>query len=763
MSVGRTFAALAVAYALVFAAAPSPPALAQGVSQVSDVVIVGNQRIDAATVRSYMRIEVGDSVGSVDVDRALKELFATGLFADVTIRREGGRLIVNVVENPIINRLAFEGNRRIDDETMLAEVQLRPRVVYTLRRIQNDVQRIIQVYRRTGRFAATVEPKVIQLGQNRVDLVFEVSEGPLARIRRISFIGNRRFSDAKLRGAVATKETRFYRFLTGGATYDPDRLTADRDLLRRFYLERGYADFRVVSALAELSADREDFFITFSVDEGEQYAFGEIDIETTLKDLDPALLRGVVTTASNETYNAEEVDDTIENITFEVGRLGYAFADVRPRLDRDREARTIDIVYEVNQGRRVYVERIDIRGNVRTLDKVIRREFRLVEGDAFNTAKLRRSLRNVRGLGFFETVEITPEAGSAEDKSLITVEVSERSTGELSFGAGFSTTDNLIADISIRERNLLGKGQDLRASLGLSTRRQSVDISFTEPFFLERNVAAGFDVFRRRREQRESSFDQNSIGFTLRAEFPIAQFLRQSVSYGLRSVDIDNVDVNASRFIRDQEGQTVTSEIGYALAYDLRDDVIEPREGFIIRGRQNLAGLGGDARFLRTTLNYAHYFPLLKDVTGIVAFEEGFIVGIGQDIRIDERFFLGGNSFRGFGTSGVGPRDRTTDDALGGNLFYVGSLESRFPLGLPEEFGIVGRVFTEFGSLTLVDDSGANIFDVGSVRASAGVGLTVRSPLFGPLGLFELDIGLPVLKEDVDETELFRFSLGTRF
>lgn len=751
-----------VACALVVALGPWP-ALAQGTSQVDDIVIVGNQRIDETTVRSYMRIDVGDSVDSESVDRALKELFATGLFADVAIRREGGRLIVNVVENPIINRLAFEGNRRIDDEALRAEVQLRPRIVYTLRRIQNDVQRIIQVYRRSGRFAATVEPKVIQLAQNRVNLVFEVSEGPLTRVRRIAFIGNTMFSDGKLRGAITTKEARFYRFLTGGDTYDPDRLTADRDLLRRFYLQRGYADFRVVSAVAELSADREDFFITFSVDEGEQYDFGKLDIETTLKNLDPARLRSAVSASTGDTYDAEKVEETIQDLTFEVGRLGYAFVNVQPRVERDREARTIDITFEVDEGRRVYVERIDISGNVRTLDKVIRREFRLVEGDAFNTAKLRRSLRNVRSLGFFETVEIAPDLGSAEDKSVIAVEVRERSTGEFSFGAGFSTTDTLIADVSIRERNLLGRGQDLRASVGLSTRRQSVDVSFTEPFFLDRNVAAGFDVFRRRREQRESSFDENAVGFKLRANFPIAQFLHQSVSYGLRSVDIENVDLTASRFIRGQAGQTVTSEVGYALTYDLRDDAIEPNEGFIIRGRQDLAGLGGDARFLRTSIEYAHYIPILKDVTGIISFEEGYILGIGQDININERFFLGGNNFRGFQSFGVGPRDRATNDALGGNLFYVGSVEGRFPLGLPVEFGILGRVFSEFGSLALSDDSGANIFDVGSVRASTGVGLSVRSALLGPLGVFELDFGFPILKEDVDETEVFRFSLGTRF
>ena len=482
-ALGSTLIRSLLACVFWLALAPWPPALAQGTAQVSDISVVGNQRIGAATVRSYMRIEAGDIVDSERVDRALKELFATGLFADVAIRREGGSLIVNVVENPIINRLAFEGNRRIDDEALTAEVQLRPRIVYTLRRIQNDVQRIIQVYRRSGRFAATVEPKVIQLAQNRGDLVFEISEGPLARIRRIVFIGNREFSDGKLRGAIATKQAAFYRFLTGGDTYDPDRLTADRDLLRRFYLERGFADFRVVSAVAELSADRDDFFITFSVDEGQEYDFGAIEVETTLKNLDPALLRDAITTITDETYNAEEVENTLQNITFEVGRLGFAFVDVVPRLDIDRDARMIDVVFEVNEGRRVYVERIDIRGNVRTLDKVIRREFRLVEGDAFNTAKLRRSLRNVRSLGFFENTDITPELGSAADKSVIQVEVSERSTGEFSFGAGFSTTDDVIADVSIRERNLLGKGQDLRASIGLSTRRQSIDLSFTEPFF----------------------------------------------------------------------------------------------------------------------------------------------------------------------------------------------------------------------------------------------------------------------------------------
>ena len=577
------------------AAVPLRGALAQEADAaiISEIRVEGNQRIEAATVGSYMLVREGMVMDAEQIDRSLKALFATGLFADVTVRRAGTVLIVSVVENPIVNQLAFEGARKIDREILESEVQLRPRIVYTRSRVQSDVQRLLQIYRRSGRFAATVEPKVIQLPQNRVDLVFEINEGPLTEIRRISFVGNRRFSDRRLRREIATRESRWWRF-TSEDTYDPDRLTFDRELLRRSYLSNGYADFRVVSAVAELSENRLDFFVTFTVEEGEVYEFGEIDVATDLAELNPAGLRGLIDFEPGDTYDAEAIVDTVQALNFEVGRLGYAFVDIRPRVLRNREAKSIDITFEINEGPRVYVERIDIVGNVRTLDKVIRREFGLAEGDAFNTAKLRRAQRQIRGLGFFETVEIGDEPAVAEDRTNITVAVEERSTGELSIGAGISTLESFLVDLSIRERNLLGKGQDLKAAITLSSTRQQFDIAFTEPYFLDRKLAAGFDLFHISRDfQTESSFDEKNFGMILRAGFPITDNLSQQVRYTLRQDTIENVSSSASRFIREQEGQRSTSAVGYTLKYDLRDDPILPSSGYLVQFSQDLAGLGG--------------------------------------------------------------------------------------------------------------------------------------------------------------------------
>ena len=462
---------------------------------ISEIRVEGNQRIEPETVRSYMIIAPGDPFDSERIDRSLKTLFATSLFADVNVRREGSALVVSVVENPIINRLAFEGNLRIGDELLASEVQLRPRVVYTRTKVQSDVARISEIYRRSGRFGATVEPKVIQLPQNRVDLVFEVNEGPLTRVKKISFIGNKKFSDGRLQEAIQTRESIWYRFLTSDDTYDPDRLTFDRELLRRFYLSHGYADFRVVSVVAELVRDRTAFFITFTIEEGERYKFGAVDIETELRDLDTEQLDEFVETEQGDWYDADLVEDTVQELTDQVGSLGFAFVDIEPRVKRNREERTIDLTYIIEEGPRVFVERINITGNFRTLDDVIRREFRLVEGDAFSSAKLRRSQQRIRALGFFENVEVNSSQGSTPDKAVIDVEVSETSTGELSFGGGFSSFEGPIANASIRERNLLGRGQDLRLGFTISGRRQQLDLSFTEPYFLDRDLAAGFDIF----------------------------------------------------------------------------------------------------------------------------------------------------------------------------------------------------------------------------------------------------------------------------
>ena len=755
---GRRVVALLMLAALLVTAAWGK---AQAQELILDRVRVeGNQRVEAATVQSYMTLRPGDRITPSRIDRSLKTLFATGLFSDVTIRQSGGDLIVNVIENPIINRLAFEGNRIIDDEVLESEVQLRPRVVYTRSRVQTDVQRLVQIYRRSGRFAATVEPKVIQLPQNRVDLVFEINEGPVTGIRKINFIGNRAFSDRKLRAEITTKETRFWRLFSSADNYDPDRLTFDREMLRNFYLGKGYADFRVVAAVADLAVDRSEFFVTFTIDEGDRFDVGSITVESQIRSLPSSTLRAFIPIVPGEVYSATEVEETIQNLTFQIGNLGFAFSDIRPRLTLDRDQKLVDIHFDIDEGPRVYVERINITGNVRTLDKVIRREFRIAEGDAFNAARLRRSRQQVRDLGFFELVEMSSEPGSAEDKTVVGVDIRERSTGELTFGVGYSTTEKVIGDITIRERNLLGKGQDLRATFQLSARTQEIDLSFTEPYFLDRNLAAGFDVFRKSSDrQSESSFDTQEAGFALRGGYRLTENLRQNVRYTLRSDTISDIGSDASQFVSDQEGNSITSAVGHTLVYDLRDDRFQPTEGYIISFDQSLAGVGGNKRYLRNELRLAYYRPVWEEWVATLRLREGYVVGIGQDVGITDRFFVGGNNFRGFRPSGIGPRDRASGDALGGNMYFVSTAEIRFPLGLPSELGILGRVFSQAGTLSNIDATGNDLFDVGSIRISSGFGISWISP-FGPI---EVDYATVLKKEPVDETQAFFLSFGARF
>ena len=750
---------LVVALVMSAPVVPGKPALAQSAPVVSEVIVEGAQRIDPATVRSYLLIQPGDRFDAERLDRSLKALFATGLFADVTMRRRGNALVVGVVENPIINRIAFEGNRRIDDEEFEREVQLRPRLVFTRTRVQQDVQRIIEIYQRSGRYAATVEPKVIQQDQNRVDLVFEIDEGDLTPVRTITFLGNEEYSDSTLRGVIETKEFAWYRFLSSNDTYDPDRLSFDRELLRRFYLENGYADFRVLSAVAELAPNRGSFVVTFTVEEGELYEFGETDFEISLPRVEAETLTPFVRNEVGEAYDSSLIDDTVDALTDHLGTLGYAFVDVRPRPRRDPENRRVDLTYQIGEANKVFVERIDIVGNVRTLDRVIRREMSLVEGDAFNTAKLRRSERRIRNLGFFRSVDISNSEGSTPDRTVVEVDVEEQSTGEISFGIGFSTAEAIIGDIGIRERNLLGRGQDLRFGVTASGRSTEFDIAFTEPYFLGRDVAAGFDLFRIERELSESSFDELRFGGVLRAGYNVAPDLRQSINYRLESTEIKDVDDDASRFVRDQEGTTVVSQFGQTLTYDKRDSRIDPRDGYIAQFTTEIGGAGGDERFFRTRVRAGYYYPF-DEAWGLSFFGQGgFIVGLGQDVSIGERFFIGGSSFRGFERSGVGPRDTTTDDALGGNNYYVGSVELSFPSGLPEDLGVRTFIFSDFGSVFGVDDDGSEVADESSIRASFGFGMSFATGF----GTVRVDAAEPVIKEDFDVKEVFRLSFGTRF
>ena len=760
MTVFRRLSLVAAAL-VIFALQLGQAANAQNGQVVRQILVQGNERIEPSTVESYLTVRVGDAYDAQKIDESIKSLYATGLFDDVTIDPQGDVLVVKVVENPIINRIAFEGNKRLDTKVLEAEIQLRPRVVYTRARVQNAVNRILELYRRNGRYAAKVEPKIIELDQNRVDLVFEISEGPTTGVGGINFIGNEHYSDSTLRGVIQTRESAWYRFLTNDDTYDPDRVSFDEELLRRFYGARGYADFQVVSTVAELTPDGREFYITFTVEEGPQYKFGDISVETTFKDLNTEQLVAMAQSLKGDTYDADLVEATVQAFTDEIGRQGYAFVSVEPRLKKNPETLTVDVTYQINEGRKVYVERIDISGNLRTLDEVIRREFRLAEGDAFNTALLRRSQQRLRNLGFFEKVDVTTEQGSAPDKVVIKVKVTEKSTGELSFGAGFSTQDGLLGDIRLTEHNLLGRGQDLSANLTVSQRRQSIDISFTEPYFLDRDLAAGFDLFRTRTDfQRESSYDETSTGGTLRMGYPLTENLRHSVRYTLRADEIQNVDDNASIFIQDEEGERSTSLVGQTLSYDRRDVRFLPSEGYYLRLDQDLAGLGGDNKFIRHEVRGEYYYSIVPDVVFSLTGSSGYIRGYGgEDVHLSNRFFIGGNNLRGFAYGGVGPRDNETDDRLGGNLYYVGSAEVRFPLGLPEELRIFGRAFVDAGSLRDIDVSGPTLDQSDGLRVGSGVGLSWLSPL-GPLSI---NFAVPVKKEDKDNTEFFMLSFGTRF
>ncbi|MCK5284436.1 MAG: outer membrane protein assembly factor BamA [Alphaproteobacteria bacterium] len=728
---------------------------------IRQISIEGAERVEAATVVSYLDLRIGDLMTQASFDRALKGLFSTGLFADVSLRQEDTTLVVSVVENPVINQIVFEGNDKLDDAELLSELQLRPRHVFTRTKVQSDVSRLYQVYRRNGRFSVSIEPKVIRLEQNRVNLIFEIVEGDITKVQSIRFIGNTHFDDSSLRSEISTKETVWYRFITADDRYDPDRLSYDQEMLRRFYLKEGYADFRLISAVAELSNDRDSFFITFTIDEGERYKFADLKINSQLRNFDSSVLDEHIIVSTGEWYDSNLVQEISDRLTDALGDLQYAFVSVRPDIKRNREEQTIDISFQINETPRVFVERIDVNGNVRTLDKVIRREMLLVEGDPFNKSKLARSEQRVRNLNFFENITMSVKPGSTPDRTVVDIEVSEKSTGELSIGAGFSTNDGPLADFRIRERNLLGKGQDMLLSATIAGERTEFDFAFTEPHFLDRDVSAGVDLFHITRDlQDESSFNQRRTGGAFRVGFPLSERWRDTVRLRLERNDITDVDSNASRFIRDQEGQRDTAAISQRLTYDNRNSSLFPTEGLLYWLDTEFAGLGGDAEYLSGKTGVSYFYSIVDNWVLNLLGEVGAIGSYSdEDVAINERFFLGGSTLRGFEQAGLGPRDIVTDDSLGGNYFYRGSAEVTFPVFLPEELGVKGHAFSDFGTLWELDSKGINVEDDGTIRASAGVGLSWRSP-FGPI---RLDWAVPFAKEDFDEEEVFRFNFGTRF
>lgn len=738
-----------------------PDAHAQQV--VSEIEVKGAERIDASTVLSYLDLKTGQEITRESLDRGVKSLFATGLFADVRIDQSGDTIIVNVQENAIINEIAFEGNDQIKDEELQAEIQLRPRQVLTRTKVQSDVTRLYQIYRRNGRFSANIEPKIIKLDQNRVNLVFEIDEGSVTKVKSIRFVGNKVYDDNRLRSEISTKETAWYRFITSDDRYDPDRLNYDQELLRRFYLKQGYADFEINSAIAELSNDQDSFYITFTIKEGERYKLGKVEIQSAIANMNTEPLKETLKVAAGDWYNADDVQSSVDAMTDKLGDMQYAFAAVRPEIDRQRDQRIINLTFKINESPRVFVERIDVNGNVRTLDKVVRREMTLVEGDPFNRSKLSRSEQKIKNLDFFENVTVDAKPGSTPDKTVIDVNVAEKSTGELSVGAGFSTSDGPLADLRIRERNFLGKGQDLLFSTTIAGERTEFDVSFTEPYFLDRDVSAGFDLFHVTRDfQDESSFDQKKTGGALRIGYPLSERWRQTVRFRGERNQIDNVAGDASRYIRDQEGERDTLALSQRLTYDNRDSIMFPTDGWYLWLDTEVSGFGADSQYVSGKAGASFFYPVYDRVVLNLLTEGGAIEGYGDvNVAINERFYLGGNTLRGFEQSGIGPRDLTTEDALGGKHFYRGSAELSFPVGLPEELGIQGHAFGDAGSLFSLDDGGndPSVVDESAIRASLGLGVSWRSP-FGPI---RVDYAVPVAKEDYDQEENFRLNFGTRF
>ena len=765
---------------------------------IKNIQVQGNQRVEANTVASYLLFAPGDPYSEERIDLSVKTLFATGLFADVAIDPRDGNVLIRVIENPIINRVILEGNKSLKSDKITDEIEAEPRAIFTRSNIQEDVQRIIELYRQSGRFGATISPKVVQQPQNRVDLIFEISEGPVTGVRRINIIGNAEFDDRRLRKEMATEESTWYKFFSSNDNYDPGRLEFDREQLRTFYTNRGFADFRVVSAVAELTPDQEDFYITFTVDEGEEYTWGDIKVETELDDLSSDFLERLISIKPGTIYNASVVEDVIDTLNFVAGTSGYAFVDIQPNIKRNREEKTVDLVFNVVEGPRVYIERIDVVGNTTTLDYVIRRELELVEGDAFNRILLDRSRNRVRALRFFEEVEITESQGSAPDRAVVEVAVKEQPTGELSFSAGFSSADAFLVDLSITQRNLRGRGQLLRFVIRASSNRREVDLRFTEPRFLGRNLAAGVEVFDVVIDfLDEAGFRQSRTGGQVTLAFPLTENTTLSTRYSLRQEDIElpgtdctTIDTSLSSStasLCDQVGGRLSSIFGYTFGWDRRNDPISPTGGFDVRFSQDLAGIGGDVKYLRTDFEANAYKGLFKDVIASATLSGGYIRGWGGDpVSVNDRYFKGNFDFRGFDNAGIGPRvvqyDPLTGDvvsrlnSLGGNAFGLAATEVSFPVGIPN---LLGSLFAEAGTVGLLDEEFE--FDTGidpvtgeqltnqalfqrtedslAIRATIGASVFWESP-FGPI---RFDFTKPLRQFDFDERKSFQFTTRTRF
>src|SRR4051794_7405923 len=754
-------------------------------AQSSSIAVEGNRRVEADTIRSYFRLSPGERLDAAKIDAGLKALYATGLFQDVRISQPGGRVVVTVVENPVLNRVAFEGNKKLKDEQLTGEVQSKARGTFSRPMIQADTQRIVEVYRRAGRYDVRVAPKIIELPNNRVDLVFEITEGQKTGVKRIDFVGNRAYSNYRLKDVIKTSQSNWLSFLQSSDVYDPDRIEADRDLLRRFYLNHGYADVRIVSAMSEYDPALQGFVVTFNIEEGQQYTIGAVDVQSNVAAIDAASLNSVLRSRAGDVYSAEAVEKTVEAMTVEVSKRGYAFAAVRPRGDRDFNNLKVNLVFMVEEGPRAYIERINIRGNTRTRDFVIRREFDVSEGDAYNRALIDRAERRLKNLGYFKTIKITNEPGSAPDRVVLNVDVEDQPTGDFSISGGYSSTDGIVSEISIGERNLFGEGKYAKATVRYGQYTKGFELSYAEPFLLGYRMSGAIDLFAKQNEPTPYvSYGTELYGTTLRLGFALTEEVKLGLRYSIYQQDIklatelnDCIDSNAVPHVHRNDdcyengeaalpvrvelsqGPVLTSLVGYTLGYNSVDDNRNPTKGLAIDFKQDFAGAGGDVNFIRSMIDFRKYQEVLSDVVGVLHVQAGTLNGWGgQDVRMLDHFQLGPTLVRGFAPNGIGPRDMLSDTGIGGTKFWGASVEFQYPLFfMPKEIGIKAALYADAGDIW--DYQGPTFFpatgetmrfkDDRVIRSSVGAGLVWASP-FGPL---RIDYAVALTKASYDRVQ----------
>ncbi|MCB1501706.1 MAG: outer membrane protein assembly factor BamA [Bauldia sp.] len=730
---------------------------------VSSIVVTGNTRVDAETVRNYVLIQPGQSFGGAEIDESVKALYGTGLFADVSITTSGSRLVVNVVENPIVNSVVIRGNKKVKNDVLVQLLQTEPRGVLTDAKLQGDVQRITDYYASQGRGEATVESIVTPLGDNRADVVFVVSEGSRTAIGRVSFVGNNAFSDSRLSSVVESKRRSVLTLLSRKDIFNEAKLAQDQEELRRFYMNHGYADFRVISVDWEFNEANDRYTVVFTVEEGPKYKFASIDIDSTIPGLDANSLRRFITTKPGRVFNSSEIERTIEAMSIELSRNGYSFAQVRPRGDRNYSDNTVSVTYLIDEGPRVYIERIEIVGNTKTRDYVIRREFDVAEGDPYNRVLIDRAERKLRDLQFFKTVNITTEPGTAPDKVIVVVQVEEESTGEFSVGAGIST-EGIVAELSLDERNFLGRGQHLRISVGFGQNEQTYNISFTDPYFLGQNLSAGVDAFKIVQKQTSyRPYDFDAIGGGVRFGLPITDRLTLNTNYKYTNQEISNSRKATRMYF--PEGTTIVSSAGYGFVYNTLDSNVDPHEGVYVNLRQQFAGLGGDVKYMKSEGEGRIYAELLPDadVVGFLKVVGGNITGLGGErVNTIDNFFKGGETIRGFANYGYGVVDGPTDTPLGGKNYWGATAEVDFPLpGISPDFGLRGAMFADAGNLWGVDvpPGGGPVIDPNIIRSSVGGSVIWASPI----GILRADAAYALTKAKTDELQWFRFSAGRTF